>query len=129
MIIESNEYIEDIKKISDQRDILDTNSPFSKYIVYLLNNNVIGFCFYQDIYDRLEITYIYVKEEYRKNNIGTKLLEYLINNNKDKHNITLEVRKNNIPALKLYEKLSFKKVALREKYYGSIDGILMERKF
>ena len=42
--------------------------------------------------------------------------------------ITLEVRKDNIPALKLYKEFNFKEVAIRKGYYNGIDGILMERK-
>ena len=53
-------------------------------------------------------------------------MDYLINKvNKD---ITLEVKEDNVPALKLYEKYGFKKVAIRKGYYNGIDGILMERK-
>ena len=40
-------------------------------------------------------------------------------------NITLEVNVKNKNALNLYEKLGFKKVALKEKYYENSDGYLM----
>ena len=39
--------------------------------------------------------------------------------------ITLEVKKSNISAIKLYEKCNFKSVSIRKKYYGNEDGILM----
>ena len=42
--------------------------------------------------------------------------------------ITLEVREDNIPAIKLYEKNGFIKKAKRKGYYNGIDGFLMERK-
>ena len=42
--------------------------------------------------------------------------------------ITLEVNKNNIPALNLYKKFDFNEVAIRKNYYNGVDGILMERK-
>lgn len=129
MIIESNNYIEEIKQISDKKDILESNNPFSKYLVYINDNSVVGFCYYYDIYDRLEIAYIYVRDEFRRKNIASKLLEHLINNNLDKENITLEVNENNINAINLYNKFKFIKVAKREKYYDNSDGILMERKF
>lgn len=41
--------------------------------------------------------------------------------------ITLEVRIDNLPALKLYEKYQFKQVAIRKGYYNGVDGILMVR--
>ena len=57
---------------------------------------------------------------------GKKLMEYMINHvDKD---ITLEVKNDNDPAIKLYKKNGFKEVATRKGYYQGTDGILMERK-
>ena len=42
-------------------------------------------------------------------------------------NITLEVKIDNYPAIKVYEDNGFKMVAIRKGYYNGIDGILMER--
>ena len=42
-------------------------------------------------------------------------------------NITLEVREDNIPALKLYKELGFVEKAMRQNYYNGKNGILMER--
>ena len=53
-------------------------------------------------------------------------MEYFTNS-VDK-NITLEVKEDNEPAIKLYEKFGFEKKAIREGYYNGVDGILMERK-
>ena len=47
---------------------------------------------------------------------------------KTNKSITLEVNKNNIPALNLYKKFAFHEVAIRKGYYNGVDGILMERK-
>ncbi len=103
---------------------------FSKYFIYLEKSNIIGFVNYYDLYDRFELSYIEVKEEYRNKKIGSNLLEYLIElgNNKKINNITLEVNIENKFAIMLYEKYDFKKVAIRPKYYNGIDGYLMERK-
>ena len=104
-----------------------SNNPFSKYIVYLENNEVIGYLYYSDIYDRVEINQIEINSIHRNCGYGSKLLGYLINSvNK---NITLEVNKDNIYAIKLYKKYNFKEVAIRKGYYNGIDGILMERLF
>lgn len=37
----------------------------------------------------------------------------------------LEVRSRNVPAIALYEKLGFKRVGLRKKYYGDDDAAVM----
>ena len=128
MIIESDTFKKEIIQISDKKDILEEENPFSKYLVYIYENNVIAFCYYYEIYDKLEISYIFVKDEFRNKKIASKLMKYLIENNKDKYNITLEVKKDNINAIKLYKKFGFKEVALRKGYYNGIDGILMELK-
>ena len=102
------------------------NNPYAKCIIYEENNNVLGYLYYSDIYERIEINQIEVDESHRNKGIGSKLLKYLIDNNKK--DITLEVKETNDKAIKLYKKYGFKEVAKREKYYQGIDGILMERK-
>lgn len=103
------------------------NSPFSRNVVYVENGQFIGYLSYSIIYEKAEINNIYVLKSFRSQGVGTKLLEYLVEKCKICENITLEVRKNNISALQLYKKFGFKEVALREKYYNGVDGILMVR--
>ena len=104
-------------------------NPFLKLLIYIDNNNILGYLKYQYIYDRYEIDDLFVKEEYRNNKIASKLMEELINNSiKDKVlNITLEVKKDNLIAINLYSKYGFFKVAVRERYYNGVDGILMKK--
>ena len=54
------------------------------------------------------------------------LMDFLTKN-VDK-SITLEVKEDNIPAIKLYKKYNFEKKAIRAGYYNGVDGLLMERK-
>ena len=102
------------------------NNPFGKYLLFVENNEIIGYLYYSDIYDRIEINQIEVKNIHRKSGKGTELMHKLIDNTNK--SITLEVNKNNIPAINLYKKFDFKEVAIRRGYYNGIDGILMERK-
>ena len=119
-----------IKKISsdDLKDfeLLNENNPYSNYIGYFYDDEITGYIEYLTIYDRIEISNIFVKDEYRNRKIGTNMLKYLIDISKGFINITLEVKEDNIYAIKLYENLGFKKVATREGYYNGVDGILME---
>ena len=101
------------------------NNPFIKVLI-LKEDIIIGYLYYSDIYDRVEINQIEIEENHRNCGKGSLLLKELTDT-VDK-SITLEVRKDNIPAIKLYEKFNFKKVAIRKNYYNGIDGILMERK-
>lgn len=128
MIIETNEYYEQIKNISDNKSILDRKSPFTHTLVYLIDNRVVGFAIYDVMYEKVELIYIFVRKDCRNKRIATKLLDSLISSVNDKENITLEVNINNVGAIKLYEKAGFEKRSIREKYYNGIDGILMEKK-
>lgn len=101
------------------------NNPFGKYLILEENSQIIGYIYYSDIYERAEINQFEVQVINRNCGNGTRLLKNLIEL-VDK-NITLEVKKDNIVALKLYKKMGFEEKAIRKKYYNGIDGILMER--
>jgi len=103
------------------------NNDFFRCLVYE-ENDIKGALIYDLIYDRIEIEYIIVDKKYRRQGLGKKLLNYLIDQNKNIKNITLEVRKSNIPAIKLYESNGFEKVAIRKNYYKAEDGLLMIKK-
>lgn len=105
-------------------------NAFTKYFIYMEKSNIIGVVNYYDLYERFELSYIEVLEEYRNNRIGSKLLEKLIEIGLEKgiDNITLEVNVNNEYAIKLYKKYGFEVVAMRKNYYDGVDGYLMERK-
>ena len=99
---------------------------YSNLIVYRFKDMIIGFCIYDIIYERCEIEYIGVLEEYRYNKIGSKLISYLIENLSNSiNNISLEVSVNNESAINLYLKYGFKKIAIRKNYYNNIDAFLM----
>lgn len=102
-----------------------SNNPYAKYIVYKSGNNIIGYIYYSNIYERIEINQIEVEKEYRNKKIASKLMMTLIK--KENKPITLEVKKDNIAAINLYKKYGFKEKAIRKGYYHGVDGILMEK--
>ena len=124
--------LKDLVKTSFSYNLDDDfrDNVFTKYFIYVQKSNIIGYINYYDLYDRFELSYIYVVEDMRNHGIASKLLEYLIDLGKSKKidNITLEVSSKNMNAIKLYSKYEFKEVAIRPKYYDGTDGILMERK-
>ena len=105
------------------------HNPYTKLYIYVEKDNIIGLLHLNEIYDRYEINNIYVLEGYRDKGIASKLIEYIIELGKNNKivNITLEVRKNNYNAIKLYKKYNFEDKAIRKGYYNGIDGILMEK--
>ena len=102
------------------------NNPFGHYLLLKEDQEVIGYIYYSDIYERAEINQFEINSFHRNCGKGDFLLKEMIKTvDKD---ITLEVREDNIPAIKVYEKNGFIKKAIRKGYYNGIDGILMERK-
>ncbi len=131
-IVNNNQHLEDIFKeiIKPNRIENDLkNNPFSNYYIYRLSDKIIGFINFDIMYERMELIDIFVLEEYRNCKIATKLMDVMIEvavlNNID--SITLEVRKDNYYAIKLYEKYGFTKVGIRKNYYKDIDGLLMKK--
>lgn len=118
---ETNSYIDILKE--------EKTNPYLKYCFYVENNKILGYITYLDIYDRFEISNIYVLRKFRNNNIGSKMLQFVIDEGLKKriNNITLEVNSKNTSAIALYHKYGFKEVAIRSGYYSGTDGILMEK--
>ena len=109
-------------KLEEVKTNLD-NNPFGKYLVYKDKEEILGYIYYSDIYERVEINNFLVKEIHRNCGIGNILLKFLTET-VDK-TISLEVKQDNYNAIHLYEKYGFIKQAIRKNYYNGIDGILM----
>lgn len=112
----------DVEKIIDEFN----NNPYAKILIYTDKNEIIGYLYYSEIYERIEINQFEILTSHRNCGKGNELLNELINSTNK--SITLEVKVTNTPAISLYEKNGFKSVAKRPNYYNGIDGILMERK-
>lgn len=110
----------------DKNEVLANFSkdPYAKYLIYL-EEDVLGYLYYSDIYERTEINMFEVRKDKRNLNIGSKLLsKFLEITNKPS---TLEVRIDNFPAINIYKQFGYKEVAIRKGYYNGIDGILMQK--
>ena len=101
-------------------------NPYGKYLIYQEDNQVIGYLYYSDIYERAEINQFEILVSHRNCGKGKILLQGFLKL-VDK-NITLEVKKDNLPAIHLYKSHGFVEKAIRKGYYQGIDGILMERR-
>ncbi len=83
---------------------------------------------YTELEETIDINDIFVEEEYRRKNIASCLLDYMISELKSSIKlITLEVRKSNTKAIQLYEKFGFSIYHTRKDYYGTEDAYLMGR--
>ena len=93
--------------------------------VYEENNDIYGFIHLESHYEICDLINIAVRSNMQNHSIGSKLLEYSINNMKaDK--MMLEVRESNVNAIKLYNKYNFKVINIRKKYYGDENALIME---
>ncbi len=91
-----------------------------KYVIEV-DGNVIGYFILWIIYDTATLMNFAIKKSYWGMGYGKKLLSFLVDNFKDKvSSISLDVRKSNIRAIRLYKSLGFKIINERPKYYS--DG-------
>ena len=99
------------------------NSTLNKesyyYFVAKINDVIIGYIAAELLVDHFDILAIAVLKEYRRQNIATLLINNLIGicQEKDIQDIFLEVRCNNLCAIKFYEKIRFEKISIRKNYY------------
>ena len=88
---------------------------------------------YEDVNElECEILWVEVPPELRNRGVGTKLLNDFLHGLADKNkNLTvfLEVREDNIPALKLYTNAGFEEFSKRATYYDDgCTAVCMKRK-
>lgn len=102
----------------------------SKYIVAKITDIIVGFAGYIPVLDEADISNIVVRKDYRNQKIGSLLLERLIDlaHYINLKVLNLEVRKSNVPAIKLYEKFGFDVCGIRKNYYDNVeDAVLMKK--
>lgn len=113
----------------------DNNEYFNAFFLFLINGKLIAYLNVTISFDLSEIDYIYICKENRKKGISSFLLNIYFNqltlsNPWVIKRVLLEVGINNIEAIQLYKKLSFKKIATRKNYYkNNEDALIMEKLF
>jgi len=89
------------------------------YILRLPDAKVAAFCTCWMVADELHINTLAVDWPLRRRGLGSALVRYVIEAARldGVDRATLEVRRSNTPALRLYEQLGFRVEAVRPKYY------------
>lgn len=109
-------------------DIIDLDFS-KKRVEYSIEGDVLGYVIIEDVGDVINIIDVLVADAYRRRGIATKLFNYIFDMYRFNNiRFMLEVRKENAAAKKLYDKLGFKQIYVRRKYYKNEDGIIMELK-
>ncbi len=107
------------------------DNELAVYFVAISGELVIGYGGVWKVFDEGHITNIAVHPEFRRCGAASRILDQILNMC-DENNIkslTLEVRKSNYAAQKLYEKYGFKAEGLRKRYYAdnNEDALIMWR--
>lgn len=91
------------------------------YVVAYEENAVVGYCGLWNIVNEGNINNVAVSQKYRGQQIGFEMLTKLIElgNTQNIEAYTLEVRKSNEAAIKLYEKLGFVNEGIRKNFYDN----------
>ncbi len=100
----------------------DTDSVYN----YMDGEKVLGYLEIRLVDGVIDIMNLFVNEEDRKKGVATSLMNKMIEE-EDYSRIMLEVNENNNEAIRLYSKLGFKEISLRERYYGENTAIIMEK--
>lgn len=113
--------------------IKDAFETGTKFFVATKDNKVLGYVGISAIIDEGYITNIAVFPDYRKQGVGSALLNHLFDFAKDNalSFISLEVRKSNFTAISLYEKYGFKTEGKRKNFYTNPteDALIMTKRF
>ena len=116
-------------KTSLKEEINNENASF--LVAVDKNEKVFGYTGFTFVLDEGYITNIAVFPQYRGNGVAKKLLEALVKFAQDKKLkfISLEVRKSNVSAVSLYQKLNFLSAGVRKNFYSypKEDAIIMTR--
>ena len=104
-------------------------NPQACYLVGILEKEVVASCGLRNIVGDGEITNVVTKESMRGKGIGKQMLLQLMEEGRKMgvEAFTLEVRKSNYAAIKLYEKLGFATEGVRKNFYEepTEDALIM----
>ncbi|MGL4948529.1 MAG: GNAT family N-acetyltransferase [Mycoplasma sp.] len=134
MLVKTND-VELIKALDDAifigesyslETIKNMNNDSNAFYCIHNDNTLVGFIIISISYDDIEIIKIGILDKFKKQNLAYESMVELLST-LEFDNCFLEVAKDNLPAIKLYERLSFKIINIREKYYwNTIDALVMQ---
>lgn len=128
-------YLAELEKVcfstpwSENALATELQNGYARFLTALCDGAVAGYIGAHNILGEVYITNVAVAPEYRGQGIGRKLVNALVDLSKDEKAefVTLEVRKSNSAAIKLYENTGFKKAGERKNFYEAPreDALLM----
>ena len=106
---------------SKEQFSVDLTLKNSQYLIFMEQNQYVGFVSYHFILDEAEITHVVVNRPFQKNGYAKQLLKGLQSSLKRQHiqHVFLEVRRSNQVAQQLYQKYGFEEISSRKNYYSN----------
>lgn len=106
-------------------------NPVYEAFVAEIDGEISGHTITMSTVGDMDILSVAVRPVFRKKGIGQKLMENLIAKAYENniYDVFLEVRKSNIAAISLYEKMGFEKIGERKNFYDlpKEDAVLMKK--
>ena len=115
-------------------DLLKQDSINLMIVMNAFENEVIGYCFYQALFEQAEILRIGTHPDYQRQGVASQIFarlhEELQANQVE--SLLLEVRADNTAAIVLYEQQEFTVIHRRKGYYQvphqtAVDALIMQR--
>ncbi|MDD6214374.1 MAG: ribosomal protein S18-alanine N-acetyltransferase [Firmicutes bacterium] len=95
----------------------EAENSLAVYFVARDGKMIVAYSGFWRVCGQLQITNVAVLPEFRRKGIASTLVKKIIEEAKDAETITLEVRESNEPAIRLYERFSFKRMGVRKNFY------------
>ena len=148
---EPDKYVATVEAVAAIETIIQLQEPWSNKILNGLleqesiqlmimnnraNDEVVGYCLYQVLFEQAEILRIGTHPNYQRQGIASKIFAKLSEVLKTQavEALLLEVRADNTPAIALYEQQGFTMIYRRKGYYqlglqSAIDALIMQRTY
>ncbi len=107
------------------------DNEMAYFFVLEENEKILGYISTMFDGEIVEILNFAVDKSYQHKGLGSKILAYIDNYfySLNAKSMILEVRNNNISAIKIYEKFGFKQIHIRKNYYSNgDDALILEHK-
>lgn len=99
------------------QDLLGAEMATAEAVGVLEGDELLGFVLYRDLPEAWEISLVATHPRYRRRGVMEMLFSHLIAAKGQEKELWLEVHEENVPAQKLYEKLGFREIRRRPRYY------------
>ena len=109
----------------------ELNNSLANYVIARDGDRIAGYAGFWEISGVADITNVAVDIDYRRQHIGSRIMEAMIKKaaGMKLNSLTLEVRASNLAAQGLYKKYGFINIGTRKGYYrdNKEDAIIMAR--